>query len=95
MVDLILEAAMPMLAAWESRIDACSGEDAEFVVDPDLRNFSADVISRACFGSSYSRGNEIFRTLREIQKAVSSRSILFKIPQLRYIYRRFLYGWYQ
>lgn len=52
MVDLIVEAAIPLLKSWESAVDN-GGGSSDIVVDEDLRKFSADVVSRTCFGSSF------------------------------------------
>ncbi|KAK1312476.1 hypothetical protein QJS10_CPA07g01366 [Acorus calamus] len=60
MVGLIVDSTIPMLKAWESRIHESGCGKAEVRVDGDLRDLSADVISRACFGDSYSKGEEIF-----------------------------------
>ncbi|KAL5974885.1 hypothetical protein ACLOJK_031558 [Asimina triloba] len=84
MVDIMVESAIPLLKSWESRIDEVGGI-ADIRVDEDLRSFSADVISRACFGSSYSRGKEIFSRIRALQHAMSESSLLFGVPGLRYL----------
>lgn len=86
MVQLMVDAAQPLIASWESRIDAAGGAAAaEVVVDGDLRSFSFDVISRACFGSDYSRGREIFLRLRELSGLMSETSVIFSIPSLRHL----------
>ncbi|KAK7317048.1 hypothetical protein RJT34_00957 [Clitoria ternatea] len=69
MVGLMIESAQPLLLKWEQLIE--NGGTAEVKVDADLRGFSADVISRVCFGHSYSKGKEVFSKLRSIQKAMS------------------------
>ncbi|XP_077213598.1 cytochrome P450 714C2-like [Tasmannia lanceolata] len=81
MVSLMVESTISMLNSWESRINS-EGGIAEIRVDEDLRNLSADVISRACFGSSYSRGKEIFSRLRDLKLSMSLHP---GIPGLRYL----------
>ncbi|KAE9604086.1 putative cytochrome P450 [Lupinus albus] len=74
MVGLMRESAQPLLRKWEQIIEGQgSGSNgiAEVKVDADLRELSADVISRVCFGHSYSKGNEVFSKLRTMQKAMS------------------------
>lgn len=51
-----------------------------FWFDDDLRAVSAYVIPRACFGSSYTKGKEIFSKLRALQKTISSKGMHFGIP---------------
>lgn len=60
------------------------GGCANVRVDQDLKNFSADVISRACFGSSFSKGKDIFAMLRVVQKAIAKQSFMIGIPGLRF-----------
>ena len=85
MVGLMIESAQPMLSKWEKTIDeAASSEDAEVEVGEDLRGFSADVISRVCFGHSYSKGKEVFSKLRTMQKAMSKQGgFLFGLSGVR------------
>ncbi|KAI3517520.1 hypothetical protein L1887_16735 [Cichorium endivia] len=80
MVGLMLESAKPLLMKWEACIDGQDGQTADIRVDDDLRAVSADVISRACFGSSYTKGKEIFSKLRTLQKTISSKGMLFGLP---------------
>ncbi|KAF2302833.1 hypothetical protein GH714_008598 [Hevea brasiliensis] len=79
MVELMVESAQPLLRKWEQYIEALGGSQAEIRVDEDLRGLSADVIARACFGSSYLKGNEIFSKLRTLQTLITKQSILFGI----------------
>ncbi|CAL5084715.1 unnamed protein product [Urochloa decumbens] len=72
MVDLMVASAAALVASWDDRISSnTNGGLLELKVDDDLRAYSADVISRACFGSSYGRGKEIFAMIRELQRTVS------------------------
>lgn len=80
MVGLMLESAEPLLNKWEASIEAQGDRIADVRVDDDLRAVSADVISRACFGSSYTKGKEIFSKLRTLQKTISSKGMLFGLP---------------
>ncbi|XP_061999938.1 cytochrome P450 714A1-like [Rosa rugosa] len=77
MVGLMLESAQPLLRKWEECIEGQGGMRAEIQVDEHLRGFSADVIARACFGSSYSKGKEIFSKLRSLQEIMSHQPFLF------------------
>ncbi|CAN8252235.1 unnamed protein product [Cochlearia groenlandica] len=82
MVGLMVDSAMPMLSKWEDMVMMKSHGDnmvCDIRVDEDLRAVSADVISRACFGSSFSKGKEIFSKLRSLQKAITHHNILFSL----------------
>uniref|UniRef100_A0ACD5X7Y8 Uncharacterized protein n=1 Tax=Avena sativa TaxID=4498 RepID=A0ACD5X7Y8_AVESA len=81
MVGLIVEASVPLLEAWESMLDN-SGGSREIDVDDYLRSFSADVIARACFGSDFATGQEIFCKLRQLQKAISQQDTLVGLSGL-------------
>ncbi|PNX99215.1 cytochrome p450, partial [Trifolium pratense] len=63
---MIVESTNVMLRSWMSKLEK-DGEVLEINVDEDLRNLSADIIARACFGSNYVEGREIFTKLRELQ----------------------------
>lgn len=75
MIELIEDATAPLLESWESILDNVGGS-RDIVVDDYLRKLSADVIARICFGSSFTRGEEIFCKLRQLQKAISQQDAL-------------------
>ncbi|KAK6794173.1 hypothetical protein RDI58_007626 [Solanum bulbocastanum] len=85
MVSLMLQSAELLTMKWDERIEAEGGKMAEISVGEDLRSLSADVISRACFGSSYFKGKNIFSKLRTLQKVISNTSILFGSPALGFL----------
>lgn len=70
MFGLMVEATTSMLSSWEDRVNR-SGGTAEISIDRYLRSLSADIISKAAFGSSYSQGKDIFSKIREVQKLMS------------------------
>ncbi|CAJ2670085.1 unnamed protein product [Trifolium pratense] len=82
MVDQIVDSTNIMLRSWESIIER-DGIVSEIKIDEDLRSLSADIISRACFGSNYVQGKEIFTKLRDLQKVLSK--IYDGIPGFRYL----------
>ncbi|TVU27263.1 hypothetical protein EJB05_29861 [Eragrostis curvula] len=84
MVNLMMDAANAMLTSWESEV-AREGGSAEMMVDGFLRNFSADVISRASFGSSFAEGKEIFNKIRQLQMALARENMLIGVPGSRYL----------
>uniref|UniRef100_J3M884 Uncharacterized protein n=1 Tax=Oryza brachyantha TaxID=4533 RepID=J3M884_ORYBR len=68
MVQIMVDAAQPLVATWEARVDG-----------------AATAGRRACFGSDYSRGREIFLRLRELSGLMSETSVIFSIPSLRHL----------
>ncbi|KAI4372666.1 hypothetical protein MLD38_010869 [Melastoma candidum] len=82
MVDLMVGSAEAMVRSWEGKIES-EGGMANMRVDDDLRSLAADIIARACFGSSYKQGEEIFKKLRELQGLLVSVSV--GVPILRYV----------
>ncbi|KAK9741885.1 hypothetical protein RND81_03G135500 [Saponaria officinalis] len=84
MMGLMNEASQALLEKWENSIEAQGGSTAEVRVDQDLRSISGDMISRACFGSSYSKGIHIFLKLRSLQKLISNHNFLFNLPSFRF-----------
>ncbi|PIA43415.1 hypothetical protein AQUCO_01900064v1 [Aquilegia coerulea] len=75
---------MEKVKSWENQI-ASNGGVADIKVDDDLRDLSADVISRACFGSSYGMGNEIFKTLGALKEIITRKNYIFGIPSFSYL----------
>ncbi|KAL0341172.1 UNVERIFIED_CONTAM: cytochrome [Sesamum radiatum] len=82
---LMVESAESLTKKWEGCIESQGGKMAEIKAEEDLRSVSADVISKACFGSSYLKGKEIFSKLRTLQKAISKQSFLFGSHAFRLI----------
>ncbi|KAJ6971962.1 hypothetical protein NC653_032498 [Populus alba x Populus x berolinensis] len=66
MVSLMVDSTTTMVRSWESRIEGDRGM-AEINIDLEFRSLSADIISRACFGSNYTKGKEILSKLRTRQ----------------------------
>ncbi|KAK6943329.1 Cytochrome P450 [Dillenia turbinata] len=85
MVGLMMESATTMMETWVERLVESNEEVAEFVVDKELRSFSADFISKACFGSSYSQGKEIFARLEQLQDAIGKPGLIFRLPTLGFL----------
>ncbi|GMI78696.1 cytochrome P450, family 714, subfamily A, polypeptide 1, EUI-like p450 A1 [Hibiscus trionum] len=84
MVDLIVESTSMVLESWKTRIEADGGL-SDIKIDEYMRSFSGDVISRACFGSSYCKGEEIFLKLRALQEAMSKKGLSTGLPGMRYL----------
>ncbi|KAK0583254.1 hypothetical protein LWI29_035199 [Acer saccharum] len=82
MVKLMVDSTLSLVKAWESRIES-EGGIAEISVDTDMKSLAADVISRACFGSSYSKGQEIFSKFGLLLEVMSKEPV--GIPGLRYL----------
>lgn len=79
----MVESSTTVVKSWIDRIERGGGE-ADIGIDADMRSFSGDLISRACFGSNYSKGEEIFIKLRALQEALSKKMLAPGIPGLRY-----------
>ncbi|KAA8550472.1 hypothetical protein F0562_002156 [Nyssa sinensis] len=84
MVNLITESTVTLLNSWKGRIEA-EGGLADIKIDQDMRSFSGDVISRACFGSNFSKGEEIFKRLRALQEAASKKVLSTGVPGMRHL----------
>ncbi|GAA0166940.1 oxygenase [Lithospermum erythrorhizon] len=80
MVDMMLQSTKLMITKWDDCIKVHGRVVAEISVGNDLRGLSADVISRTCFGSSYSKGKQIFSQLRALQSLIASKNVLFGLP---------------
>ncbi|CAK9142340.1 unnamed protein product [Ilex paraguariensis] len=84
MMNLITESTITMINSWKSIVDS-QGGIADIKIDQHMRSFSGDVISRACFGSNYTKGEEIFHRLRALQEASSKRVLSTGIPGMRHL----------
>ncbi|CAI9784771.1 unnamed protein product [Fraxinus pennsylvanica] len=84
MMNIITESADSLVKSWKHEISTGSGI-VEIVVDEYMKRFSGDIISRACFGSSYSKGQEIFSKLGALQEVMSKKTLSIGIPGLRYL----------
>lgn len=76
---------MVLVNSWKDRVEM-EGEIADIEIDEYLRSCSGDVISKACFGSNYSNGKEIFLNLRDLLEAMSKKISSAGIPGVRYEY---------
>lgn len=83
MINLITESTMSLVDSWNSKIEA-QGGIADIKMDQCMKSFSGDIISRACFGSNYLKGEEIFQKLTDLQEAMARKLFLTGIPGLRY-----------
>lgn len=84
MITLVQESTVTLLNSWNELVEAEDGL-ADIIIDKHMRSFSGDVISRACFGSNYSKGEEIFLRLRALQKAASKKLLATGIPGVRHL----------
>lgn len=73
MSSLIADSAITLVNSWKSRIEMAEGGSLDIIVDNDLRSFSGDVISRACFGSNFSKGEEIFHKITALAELLSKK----------------------
>ncbi|XP_039015501.1 cytochrome P450 714C2-like [Hibiscus syriacus] len=74
MMDHIFESTFTVLESWNTQIEAEEGL-ADIKIDEYMRSFSEDVISRACFGSNYCKGEEI----------LLKQSLSTGVPGMRYL----------
>ncbi|CAD6258607.1 unnamed protein product [Miscanthus lutarioriparius] len=81
MIGLIVDATVPLLQSWENMLNSTGGSQ-KIYVDGYLRNFSADVIARACFGSNFIEGKDIFCKLRQLQKLISQQDTFVGLSAL-------------
>nr|POE81401.1 cytochrome p450 [Quercus suber] len=68
-MSLMVESSITLVNSWTNLIES-EGGVADVHVDKYMRSFSGDAISRACFGSNYSKGEDIFSKLRELQEQI-------------------------
>jgi len=83
MVNIVSESCESLVNLWSSKIEA-EGGVADMNIDEDMRRFSGNVISRACFGSDYSKGEQIFFKLGALQEVVCSwKNLSSAVPGMR------------
>ncbi|XP_054782556.1 cytochrome P450 714A1-like [Prosopis cineraria] len=83
MVDFMEDSTKEIMRKWERIIEKSGGKMAEIVIDNDMKELTADIISKACFGGSYALGNQIFAKLTTLQNALGKLSVLFGFLYLR------------
>ncbi|KAL1558742.1 cytochrome P450 714C2-like protein [Salvia divinorum] len=83
MINLIQDSTISLCESWKRQVEEAGGI-AEIKIDEYVRSFSGDVISRACFGSNYSKGEEIFLKLRALQE-VSSKKLFATGTGMRHL----------
>ena len=81
MTSLMVDCMNSMLRLWEAKVENDGGQ-SEMNVDGYFRTMSSDIISKACFGSDYSKGKEIFEKIRALQVIMAKESV--GIPGYRY-----------
>ncbi|XWS08100.1 hypothetical protein CRYUN_Cryun41cG0050000 [Craigia yunnanensis] len=83
MTKLMKESAFKVLNSMNDKIDSGKGV-AELKIDDYARSFAGDVILRACFGSNYAEGKQIFFKLRTLQEVLAKNIYFQGIPGMRY-----------
>ncbi|KAL3718905.1 hypothetical protein ACJRO7_003934 [Eucalyptus globulus] len=84
MINLMVESSITLVNSWSEKIEK-EGGVAEIEVDSHLRSFSGDVIAKACFGSNFAKGQEVFQKLRDLEEEISKTAFFFAIPGFRYL----------
>ncbi|XP_017618738.2 cytochrome P450 714C2-like [Gossypium arboreum] len=84
MMKLMEESAFLVASALNEEIEKGGGV-AELKIDDYTRSFAGDVILRACFGSNYAQGKQIFLKLRDLQAILAQVLLLQWIPGIRYL----------
>ena len=79
-MKIMVESSMTVVNSW--RIESGGGV-ADVHIDEYMKSISGDVIARACFGSNYSKGKEIFSKLAALQVRLSKFLFEVGIPGIR------------
>ncbi|XP_059446419.1 cytochrome P450 714C2-like [Corylus avellana] len=91
MMNIMVDSLMAVVNSWRRESE---GGVADVNIDEYIRSFSGDVISRACFGTNYAKGEEIFLKLRALQEHMSKKDFiqwhswnegLFVLQSIRYL----------
>ncbi|KAI9108185.1 hypothetical protein K1719_021058 [Acacia pycnantha] len=83
MVDFMEESTREIMRKWERIIEESGGKTAEIVIDNEMKEITADIISKACFGGSYALGNQIFAKIIALTNLLAKPSVLFGFLYLR------------
>nr|XP_043639790.1 cytochrome P450 CYP72A219-like [Erigeron canadensis] len=83
MVPAFYVSCSEMIEKWGELVTP--GSSCEVDVFPYLQAFSADVISRTAFGSSFEEGRRIFELQRELAKLISKAANSLYIPGSRFL----------
>ncbi|KAE8709970.1 Cytochrome P450 isoform 2 [Hibiscus syriacus] len=84
MRKLMEESAFMVANALNEKIEKGGGV-AELKIDDYTRSFAGDVLLKACFGTNYAQGKEIFLKLRDLQDVLAPVLLLQWIPGMRYL----------
>ncbi|KAI4373070.1 hypothetical protein MLD38_011233 [Melastoma candidum] len=84
MIGLIVESSVSLLDSWNQMIQEQAGK-IDITIDKHMSCFSAEVISRACFGSNYAKGEEIFLRLRRLEEVLLKNVMSSGFSNLKYI----------
>ncbi|KAL0312176.1 UNVERIFIED_CONTAM: cytochrome [Sesamum radiatum] len=72
--------------SWKHKVESEGGGVVEIGVGHCMKRFSGDIISRACFGGSYSKGQEIFLKFVDLQEIMYKWKLsALGIPGLRHL----------
>ena len=82
-MNVMAESAVTLVKSWTREIESDGGV-SDIEIDEYLNRFSVDVISRACFGNNYSKGEEIFLKLRDLQQIMSKKAVYHGLHILRF-----------
>ncbi|XP_050382859.1 cytochrome P450 714A1-like [Argentina anserina] len=77
MVGVMLESTAAMIKTWDCRIKDSKSGISTIEIDDELKRLSADIISRSCFGSSYSFGNQIFEKIGDMVEVLGTPNLLY------------------
>ncbi|CAO2818234.1 unnamed protein product [Amaranthus hypochondriacus] len=83
MLSAFCDSCAEMINKWEMTV--AETESGELDVWPDIKKLTADVISRAAFGSSYKDGQKIFELLKEQTELVNNMIHSIAIPGYRFL----------
>ena len=83
-MNLIVESAVKLVDTWKAQIESEGSGVAEIEAGEHMIGFTTDVMSKACFGSDNSDGNDIFLKIRGLFGNISKRILYNGVPLLRF-----------